>query len=174
MKITGNRYVLLILLTSISVIGISGHVYEFATQRVSQNIINVVSLDLSAQSLGSLREGETRTLTKDDVPSLGDAIRVSVDDSVSAVILNLDSNLDDVSDYYSLYDVVVRFSQVVGGSYSVGEVACTLSIRREDYSSVELDHSGVWMFDLEISTNAKSVNEDTPTAVTITVSVEEI
>ena len=141
---------------------------------MSQNIINVFSLDLSSQSLGSLREGETRTLTKDELPSLGDAIQVSVSDSVSAVNLNLDSNMDDVSDYYHLYDVVVRFSQIVGGSYSVGEVACTLSIGSEDYSSVELDGSGVWMFDLEVSTTAKSVNEDTPTVVTLIISAEEV
>ncbi len=97
---------------------------------------------------------------------------IQVDDSVSRVDLNLDSDLDELSDFYSTYDIVVKFSEVVGTTYSAGDVACTLSIGLEDFSSIELDESGVWSFDFEITTTAKSVDKNTPSTVTINVSTE--
>jgi hypothetical protein len=87
--------------------------------------------------------------------------------------MNLDSDLDSLSELYSRYDIVVRFSQVAGSTYSVGEVACTLGIGSEDYSSIELDASGLWKFDIEVTSTAKSVDYDMLTTVTITVTAEE-
>ncbi|MFC1802689.1 hypothetical protein ACFL0D_01855, partial [Thermoproteota archaeon] len=62
--------------------------------------------------------------------------------------------------------------QVAGGSYSVGEAACTIGIGSEDYSSIELDASRVWKFDIEVTVTAKSVDDDTTTAANIIVTTE--
>jgi hypothetical protein len=73
---------------------------------------------------------------------------------------------------YSNYTIAVKFSQVVGGTYSVGDLACTLNTGSPDYSSIDLDAAGTWAFDFEITTTAPSVSGDTPSTVTITVSAE--
>jgi hypothetical protein len=159
---------------SLSIVGASAYVYEQASQMVTQKIVNVVNINLENADLGSINEGETKNYTKEDVPSLGDAITVTVDDSVSLVDVNLDSNLDEVSDRYSVYDVRVRFSQVVGSTYSVGDTACTLSIGSDDYSSIELDGAGTWKFDLEVTMTARSMDVGTISAVTIIVNAEEV
>jgi hypothetical protein len=124
--------------------------------------------------LGPLKEGETRTYDKTQIETLGDAMMIQVDDSVSRVDLNLDSDLDELSDFYSTYDIVVKFSEVVGTTYSVGNVACTLSIGFEDFSSIELDESGVWCFDFEITACANSVYENIPSTVTLNVIAESL
>ena len=101
--------------------------------------------------------------------SLGDA--VSITSTKANVYLHFDSDLDALTDY-STYNIVVKFSQVVGSTYSVGDTACTLSLGSPDYSSVDLDAGGAWKFDFEITSTASSVDADTPTTVTITVTAE--
>jgi hypothetical protein len=140
---------------------------------LTQKIIEIATITLKNSDLGNINEGETRNTTKEEVPKLGDAIMVTVSDSVSQVNLNLDSNLDDLSGFYSTYDIVVRFSQVAGSTYSVGETACILSIGSEDYSSIKLDNSGEWRFDLEVTSTAKSIDYNTPTTAIIIVTALE-
>jgi hypothetical protein len=165
---------LLILFVSVSVIGVSAYVFEQRTQSLTQNIVNVASFTLRNCDLGPLKEGETRTYDKAQIDTLEEAIKIQVDDSVSHVDLNLDSDLYQLSDFYSTYDIVVRFSKVVGDTYSSGDIACTLSIGAEDYSSIELDEPGIWSFDFELTTTAKSVAENTPSTVTAKVTAEEL
>jgi hypothetical protein len=163
----------MLLFACVFVTGVTGFVYEQSTQTFSQTIIDVATIELNSQLLGNLCEGESKTFTKNEVPSLGNAIAVSVSSPFEPVNLNIYGDLDELSVYYSQYDVVVKFSRVVGESYSVGEVACILGIGGEDYGSIELDAIGVWVFDLEISATAKSVNDDTTIVANIMVKVDE-
>jgi len=114
-----------------------------------------------------------RLYDKTQIETLEDAIKIQVDESVSHVNLDIDSNLDQIEEFYSTYDLVVKFADVVGDTYSTGDNACTLSIRSKDYSSIELDAPGIWSFDLEITITAKSVDEDTPSSITLNVIAEE-
>ncbi len=162
----------LLIFFCISVVGVTAYVYEQTSQTLNQNIMEIASITLKNSDLGTIKEGETRTYTKAEIPDLGDAIVVTVDDSVSLINLNIDSDLDLFSDHYSRYDVLVRFSQTVGSTHSEGDVACILSIGSEDHSSIELDAAGTWSFDLEVTTTAKSIDSNTPASVTINVVAE--
>ena len=53
-------------------------------------------------------------------------------------------------------------------------VACMLGIGSEDYSSIELDQPGMWSFDFEITTAAKSVEESTPSTVTVNITANSL
>lgn len=161
---------ILLIILSISIIGTSAYVYEQASQTVTQTIKEVATITLLNSDLGDLMEGETKTYTKDEVGTLGDAITITTKET--NVYLHLDSDLDALSDY-STYELEVKFSTVPGGSsHSVGDLACTLSLASPDYSSIDLDVAGTWKFDLEVKTTADSVDDDTPTTVTIIVKAE--
>lgn len=162
---------LLLLMLSISILGTSAYVYQQASQTIDQTIKEVATITLLNSDLGDLKEGETKTYTKTEVPNLGDAITITTTTAVSNVYLHLDSDLDSLTDY-STYNIVVKFSEVQGSTYSVGDTACTLTLVSPDYSSIDLDAAGTWKFDFEITTTANSVNADVPTTVTIIVSAE--
>jgi hypothetical protein len=163
---------LILFILSFSIMGVTAYIYENSTQFITQNIMDVASITLKNTDLGPLKEGETKNYTKNDIPSLGDAIIVTVDESVSLVNLNLDSDLDLLDEFYSTYDIVVKFSEVVGNTYSVGDVACTLSVGAEDYSSIELAEAGTWKFDFEVTTTAKSVDMEIPGVITLIIEAE--
>ena len=122
-------------------------------------------------ALDNIEEGETKTFTKLDIASLGNAI--SVVTTKANVYLHLDSDVNLLSAYYSTYNIVVKYATVPGGSSKIpGNTACTLTLASPDFSSIDLDVAGSWTFDFEITTTAQSVNADQPTTVTITVSAE--
>ena len=160
---------LLLIMLSITIVGVSAYVYEQASQTITQTIIEIATITLKNSALGNLNEGETQSYTLATVPNLGDAITLTT--TTANVYLHLDSDLDSVSGY-STYNIVVKFSQVVGGTYSVGDTATTLTIGSPDYSSIDLDAAGTWAFDFEITTTANSVSSDTPSTVTIIVSAD--
>ena len=166
---------LLLVLLSFSIVSVSAFVYESAQQTATQTIQEVATLSLQNSALGNLEEGETKTYTKTggggdvELAALGDTISLTT--SKANVYLHLDSDLDSLTDH-SAYTIAVKFSQVQGSTYSVGDTACTLTLASPDYSSVDLDASGAWKFDFEITTTAGSVDSDTPTTVTITVTAE--
>lgn len=160
---------LLLIMLSITIVGVSAYVYEQATQTITQTIIDIATITLKNSDLGSLNEGDSQTYTLATVPNLGDAISLTT--TTANVYLHLDSDLDALSSY-STYDIVVKFSQVVGSTYSVGDTATTLTIGSPDYSSIDLDAAGTWAFDFEITTTAPSVSSDTPQTVTLIVGAE--
>ena len=166
----GRRFSgLLLIMLSITIVGVSAYVYEQATQTITQTIIDIATITLKNSALGNLNEGDSQTYTNATVPNLGDAISLTT--TTANVYLHLDSDLDALSSY-STYDIVVKFSQVVGATYSVGDTATTLTIGSPDYSSIDLDAAGTWAFDFEITTTAPSVSSDTPSTVTIIVGAE--
>jgi hypothetical protein len=160
---------LILVMLSISIIGVSAYIYQEATQTITQTIIEVATITLKNSDLGNLKEGETKSYTKATVPNLGNAITITTQEA--NVYLHLNSDLDALTTHSS-YSVEVKFSQVVGSTYSVGDTACTLSIGSPDYSSIDLDAAGTWAFDFEITTSVGSVDADVPTTSTIIVTAE--
>jgi hypothetical protein len=166
---------LFLLILSFSIVTVSAFVYESAQQTVTQTIQEIATLTLQNSALGNLEEGETKTYSKTggggdvELAALGDA--VSITSTKANVYLHFDSDLDALTDH-STYTITVKFSEVQGSTYSVGDTACTLTLASPDYSAVDLDVAGEWKFDLEITTTAGSVDADVPTTVTITVTAE--
>jgi hypothetical protein len=165
-KILGAFFILL----SILIVFVSAFVYETATQTVTQTITNIATLTLKNSALGTIEEGETKSYTNVTVADLGAAISITT--TKANVVLHLNSTIDNLSAYYTTYDVTVKFATVPGGSHSVGETACTLTIASPDYAAINLDAAGSWTFDFEVTTTAKSVSSDQPTTATIVVTAE--
>ncbi|MGQ9679998.1 MAG: hypothetical protein ACUVV4_04450 [Candidatus Bathyarchaeia archaeon] len=162
---------IMLIVLSLSIVGVTAYVFERATQTIAQNIVEIASITLKNSDLGEINEGQTRSYTNETVPNLGDA--VSITTTVSGVKLHFDSDLDDLSSYYSTYDIDVKLvAKPEKSSLAIGEIVCTLSLSEPDYSSVNLDVEGTYRFNFEITTTASSVSSDTPTTVTIIVSAE--
>ena len=105
---------LVFLLMSFTIASVSAFVYEQAQQTVTQTIVEIANITLQNSALGNLEEGETKSFTKLDIASLGDAI--SVVTTKANVYLHLNSDLDSLSSYYSAYSIVVKYDTVPGGS----------------------------------------------------------
>ena len=148
----------------------SAYVYQSATQTVTQTIKEVASLTLQNSALGSINEGETRTVTKATVASLGSAVSVT---AASTLNLHFSSDLASQASSYSTYDIVVKLaSKPAGSSLIVDNTYATMSIGTPNPAGFALDAAGTYVFDFEVTCTAKSVSSDTPTTVTITVSAE--
>ena len=166
---------LCLVILSFSIVSVSAFIYESAQQTVTQTVQVVPTLTLQNSALGNLEEGETKTYTRTggvgdvELAELGDA--VSITSTKANVYLHFDSDLDLLTDH-AVYTITVKFSQVQGSTYSVGDTVCTLSLASPDYSSVDLDVAGVWKFDYKITTAVSSVDADILTTVTITVTAE--
>jgi len=160
---------LLLILISLSVVGVSAFVYQQASLTITQTIKEVATITLKNSDLGDLKEGESKAYTKAGVPNLGDAISITTTEA--NVYLHLDSDLDSLTTHAS-YSITVKFSAVVGTTYSVGDTACTLTIASPDYSSMDLDAAGTWKFDFEITTTTGSVDSDVPSTATVIVLAE--
>jgi len=162
---------LMFLLISFTIASVSAFVYEQAQQTITQTIQEIANITLLNSALGNIEEGETKSYTKVEVASLGDAI--SVVTTKANVYLHLDSDVNLLSSYYSAYSIVVKYDTVPGGSsHTSGNTACTLTLASPDFSSIDLDVAGSWTFDFEITTTADSVSADQLTTVTIIVSAE--
>ncbi|MFB0557931.1 MAG: hypothetical protein ACETVY_02330 [Candidatus Bathyarchaeia archaeon] len=162
---------LLFIVLSIGVMGVSAYVYQQASQMVTQTIVEVATIALKDTDLGTIKEGETKTYTKNEVANLGDAINIVTTEV--QVYLYLVSNLDTQSSRYSTYDISVKFNTIPGGSsHFTGDIACVLSIGSPVYGPIDLDVAGSWSFDFELTTTTKSVDLDTVTTVIITVLAE--
>ena len=160
---------IVLLLLSFSIVSVSAFIYEQNSQTVSQTIIDVATLTLSNAGLSNLEEAQTLLYTPTNDTELDEIISITT--TKANVYLHLDSNLDTLTDY-STYNIVVKFSTVVGSTYSIGDTACTLSLGSPDFSSIDLDAAGTWAFDFEITTTAGTVSSDSPNTVTINVSAE--
>lgn len=169
LKRTSRLSGLLLILISLSIVGVSAYIYQEATQTITQTILEVATITLKNSDLGNLKEGETASYTKATVPNLGDAISITTQEA--SVYLHLNSDLDALTTHAS-YSIFVKFSTVVGATYSVGDTACTLTMGSPDHSSIDLDAAGTWAFDFEIATTVGSVGADVPTTVTVIVTAE--
>lgn len=169
LKRTSRLSGLLLILISLSIVGVSAYIYQEATQTITQTIVEVATITLKNSDLGNLKEGESASYTKATVSELGDAISITTQEA--NVYLHLDSDLDGLTTHAS-YSIVVKFSTVVGATYSVGDTATTLTIASPDFSSIDLDAAGTWAFDFEIDTTVGSVDADVPTTVTVIVTAE--
>jgi hypothetical protein len=152
-----KKHVLLgaiLLLLSCSIVSVSAYIYEQNSQNVTQTIVDIATLTLTNSTLGNLEEGQTLLYIPSNQSDLDDIISVTT--TKANVYLHLDSDLDSLTDY-ATYNIVVKFSQVQGSTYSVGD---------------NLDVAGTWIFDFEVTTTASTVFADVPSTVTITVSAE--
>jgi hypothetical protein len=154
----------------IFVAGVSGFVYGMAQHTVSQTEKVITCVRVQNSVLGDLEEGETKAHSKDTVSSLGNVLEVVT--TTDNVRLNFKSDFDTLSAYYSTYTITVKYATVGSGStYIVGSTANTLTLTSPAIA-VKLDKTGVWSFDLEITTTAKSVSSDQATITTIVVTSE--
>lgn len=165
-KILGVFFILL----SIFIVFVSAFVYETAQQTVTQTIQEIASITLKNSALGTIEEGETRGYTKDNATDLGAAISITT--TKAGVYLHLNSDIDSLSTYYTTYSVTVKFATVQGSTYSVGDIACTLTLTSADPAAINLDAAGLWTFDFEVTTTAKSVSGNQDTTATIDVTAE--
>jgi hypothetical protein len=118
-----------------------------------------------------LEEGQTLFYTKSNVTNLGAAISLTT--TKANVYMHLSSNLASQSTYYSTFNVAVRIiTKPTGGTHSVGETVCTLTLASPNSGAINLDVLGTWTFDFEVTTTAKSVSSDQSNIVTITVTAE--
>jgi hypothetical protein len=156
---------------AIFIVSDSAFVYETAQQTVGQTVVNVATLTLQNSALGDLEEGETKSYTKADVGTLGNAITVTT--TKANVYLHIDSDIDSLTTYYTTYTLTVKFITVPGGStHSVGDIVATMTIAAPDPSSITLDVAGSWAFDFELTITAKAVSSDQATTATIDVTAE--
>jgi hypothetical protein len=154
----------------ISVAAVSGFVYGAAHHTVTRITNAIAAVTVQNSGLGNLEEGETKAYSKDTVPSLGNAIGITT--KKDNVYLNFKSDFDTSSAYYSTYNITVKYATVGSGSaHSVGDTTCTTTLTSPAIV-VTLDKTGVWSFDLEITTTAKSVSSDQATITTIVVTSE--
>ncbi len=159
------------ILMSLSIVGVTAYVYETAQQTAEQNIQNIATITLNNSVLGNIEEGQTLFYTKSNVSSLGAAITLQT--TKPSVFMYLNSNLAAQNAFYTTYNIVVKYITVPDGSvYTVGQTATTMTLSQQNSSAINLDASGNWVFDFEVTTTAKSVNADTPTSVAIMVTAE--
>ena len=103
--------------------------------------------------------------------SLGDIATITT--TKDNVYLHFDSDIQALTTYYSTYTITVKYAAVgSGSSHIVGQTACTMTIASPDPAAVTLDVDGVWRFDFEITTTAKSVSSNQATTATIVVTAE--
>ncbi len=166
-KIGGIAFVMLAML----IVSVSAFVYESAQQTIGQTVVNVATLTLQNSALGNIEEGETKSYTKVEVATLGNAIAITT--TKANVYLHLDTDIDTLSTYYTTYTLTVKVITVPGGSsYSVGDTAAQCTIAAPDPASITLDVAGSWAFDFELTTTAKAVSSDQGTTATINVTAE--
>ena len=158
-----------LMLLSFSIVSVSAYIYEQNSQTVSQTIIDIATLTLNNAALGNIEEAQTLLYTPANNTELDEIISITT--TKANVYLHLDSNLETLTDY-STYNITVKFSTVVGSTYSVGQTACTLSLASPDFSSIDLDAAGAWAFDFEITTTAGAVSTNSTNTVIINVSTE--
>jgi hypothetical protein len=173
LKIINKKYkIAALLLCFMSIAAVSAYVYETGQVQVTQTITNIATLTVSNSALGDIEEGQTITYTKADTATLGDT--VSLTTTKDGVYLNFTlSDTAVLTTHYSTYQIVVKFAAIgTGSTDAIGDVACTMTLGAPNPVSVTLDKVGIWSFDFEVTTTAKSVSADQPTTATVTVTAQ--
>jgi hypothetical protein len=162
---------LLIAVALATSVAAAAFVYESGSQQVTQTVKNIATLTLQNSALGNIEEGQTVTITKTTVSSLGAAVTlVTTKDNV---YLKFDSDINLLNSAFSSYTVTAKYASVGSGSSStVGSTACSMTIVTPDPSAITLDKAGTWVLDFEISATAKAVSSDQATTITINVSAQ--
>jgi hypothetical protein len=142
--------------------------YESGTQEVTQTVKNIATLTLQNSALGNIEEGQTVTVTKATVSSLGAAVTLQT--NKDNIYLKFDSNVNLLTSAFSSYTITAKYASVgTGSSASVGSTACTMTIASPDPAVITLDKAGTWTLDFEVSATAKSVTSDQVTSATVLV-----
>jgi hypothetical protein len=161
---------LILILLSVFVVLVSAFVYQQAQQTTSQTIAEVASLTLNNAALGNIEEGETILYTAGNTSAVNNILSVTT--TKGNVYLHFDTDLDAQSGNYNTYQIEVIVDTVPGGSGVSGTVA-TLTIANPDTSSgINLDITGTYIFDFQVTTSAQSVSGNQATTVNITVTAE--
>jgi hypothetical protein len=160
------------LIVSLLIGVVSAYLYETANQTVTQTIQNIATVTLKNSALGTIEEGQTKTVTKTDVANLGAAISLTT--TKAGVYMHLtSSDLAGLSTYYSAYSIAVKvITKPTGGVHTVGETVATLTLASPTSGAINLDVIGSWAFDFEVTMTAKSVSSDQATTVTIVATAE--
>jgi hypothetical protein len=158
-----------LILLSLSVVVVSGFVYGMNQHMAYQTTV-IAKLNIESSALGNIEEGQTKTFDKFTIPDLGSAATLVT--TKDHVCLLFESNAGSLNSSFSEYTISIKFASVGSGSrYCVGDIANTINLTSPAIM-VTLDKAGVWGFDLEIITTAKSVSSDQATSVTVKVTVE--
>jgi hypothetical protein len=161
---------LALILFSMSIVAVSEFVYGTAQHTFSQKATVIAKLMIQNTNIGNIEEGESKTYSKATESSLSNAL--SLKTTVDNVYLNFTSDLGSLNIYYSTYNITIKYATVGSGSiHSVGDTACVMTLA-SPRMEVTLDKTGVWSFDLEITTIAKSVSSNQAISVTIKVTAE--
>jgi hypothetical protein len=158
---------IVLVMLSVSVVTVSGLVFETSHYSASYATKLISELSLPNLGLADIEEGDTKAYSKDTELCLGNAVEViTTEDNVC---LNFTSDIDSSNEFYSMYNITVKYAAIGNGSiYSLEDIACTMTLASPSVL-VSLDKAGVWSFDFEISATAKSVISDKTTVVTIQV-----
>ena len=171
MRSVRNFLSIFLIIMSLAIVGVTAYVYDNAQITAGQNIRNIATITLKNSALGDIEEGQELFYTKSNVSSLGAAITLPT--TKAHVYMYLSSDLASQIASYTTYNITVKYSTIPSGStHSVGQTATTLTLAQPNSSSIDLDASGAWAFDLEVTTTAKSVSADKATTVTINVAAE--
>ena len=155
----------LLILISMLIVSVSAFIIEQPS--------NTMAITFNQGILGNIEEGQTILYTSSNTSSLKDIISITT--AKANVCLHFDTDLDDQSNNYLTYQIVVKVCDTgsKGSRIATGDIVATLTIVNPDtISGVVLDVAGCWVFDFEITTTAKSVISNQESTVNITVSAE--
>ena len=159
---------LMLMLLSFLIILVSAFVYDQASQTTIQTITDVGSLSISNAALGNIEEGETIVYTPTNTSAVNNILTVNT--GKPHVYLHIDTDLDNQSGNYTTYEIKVIVDTAPG---SLSGTVATLTIADPDTTTgIDLDTSGTYIFDFQVTTTAQLVSSDRPTAVHIAVSAE--
>jgi hypothetical protein len=161
---------LLFIALSFSIVVTSAFIYEQASQTTTQTIIEIASITLNNAALGNIEEGDTILYTATNTSAVDNVISVTT--GKDSAYLHIDTDLEGQSTYYNTYQIEVVVDTKPGTSTLSGTVA-TLTIGSPDTAAgIDLDVAGSYVFDFQVTTNAKQVTTDQGSTVNITVSAE--
>ena len=165
-KALGVSFVLL----SILIVTVSAFVYQQAQQTTTQTIVNIASLTLNNADLGNIEEGETILYTPANTSAVNNILSTTT--TKANVYLHFDTDVNLQSSNYNTYQIAVIVDTAPVGSGLSGTVATLTIVNPDTTSGITLDVAGTYVFDFQVTTNAKSVSGNQDTTVNITVTVE--
>ena len=162
---------MLLIMCSILIVSVSAFVYESTSNTVTQTIVEIATITLDQGTLGSISEGQTILYTPTNTSVLDGILTITTQQD--NVYLHFDTDLEGQDSNYDIYQIEVIADTVQGSTIGVDDVIVTLTTDTPDTSAgINLDTTGDWAFDFQITTAAGTVDSDTPTTVNVTVTAE--